>query len=512
MSKELLMAVDLGTSFIKAGVFDLVGNEIVVTKEPVKSEEPGPGQFIQRGEDLISAVLNCMKNASEALGDRSGNIAVIGFTGQMAGFMGVDRNWNDVTGWSCSLDTRYVPFAERQMKQYAEQFYNISGTNSPLFSSKYEWFRTEYPTEAQRIAKYLMISGYVIGKLGDISIDEAVIDGSLITWTGLADVCRRTWSPVLCKELHIPEELLPKIVESSDVAAHLSAEAAKATGLTSGIPLVSGAGDKIAGCVGTGNLLPGEMLFEAASFGAVSCMVKEFRSDKEARGFDLLNGSEEGTLFAHYYMPGSGITQNWYIRNFCRQTGESLDSAYDRLDKAILQIEPGSDGLFACGMFGGTVMPFNGDIRGAFIGHTWSHTPAHFYRALIESFAYSLSLSVSRINAMYPEYKDRKKIRMIGGGAASSVNAQIYADVLGIPIETLQAENPALWGACLLGGQGIHLIHDLTAYSKAHIKVCNRFEPDFVRTEKYVPLISRYKEFVEKLTPMCAQLQNKNHS
>ena len=105
---------------------------------------------------------------AERLGERAKNIAVIGFTGQMAGFMGVDKDWNDVTGWSCSLDTRYVPFAEEQNERFAELFYRISGTNSPLFSSKYAWFRHEFPREAERIAKYVMISGYVIGKLANL--------------------------------------------------------------------------------------------------------------------------------------------------------------------------------------------------------------------------------------------------------------------------------------------------------------------------------------------------------
>ena len=65
MNHNLLMAIDLGTSFIKAGVFDLDGTELVVTKEAVKSESPGPGQFIQHGNDLMDAVERCMKEAAE---------------------------------------------------------------------------------------------------------------------------------------------------------------------------------------------------------------------------------------------------------------------------------------------------------------------------------------------------------------------------------------------------------------------------------------------------------------
>lgn len=507
MNNSLLMAIDLGTSFIKAGVYDCDGNELAVTKEAVKSEQPGPGQFIQHGSDLMDAVERCMKAAAEQLKERAKDIAVIGFTGQMAGFMGVDREWNDVTGWSCSIDTRYVPYAEEQNALYAEDFYTISGTNSPLFSSKYAWFKNEFPEEAERIAKYLMISGYVIGKLGELPIEDAVIDGSLITWTGLADVKNRSWSEELCQKLGIDMTLLPRIVESSDVVAHLSAQAAARTDLPEGIPMVSGAGDKIAGCVGAANLHPGGMLFEAASFGAVSCITEDYVPDLEVRGYDMLNGSTRGSYCAHYYMPGSGITQEWFVSKFYQREGETLKEAYDRVDEEVAAIPPGCDGLFAVGMLGGTVMPFNGDLRGVFMGQTWSHTSAHFYRALIESFAFALKTAIERMNAMYPQYADRDCIRMIGGGAKSPVSAQIYADVLGIPIETLERTDPALWGGCLLGAKGIGLVDDLKACAEQHIKVRRRYEPDPDRRAVYDALQERYSRYIGILTPLCRELQ-----
>ncbi len=507
MSEKLLMAVDLGTSFIKAGIFDLNGTERASARAPVKSEQPAPGQFIQHGKDLTDAVIACLREAAGQLGEEAENIAVIGFTGQMAGFMGVDEEWNDITGWSCSLDTRYIPYAEEQMREFADDFYLISGTNSPLFSSKYAWFRNDYPEEAKKIAKYQMISGYVIGQLSDLPVKDAVIDGSLITWTGLADVKNRCWSEKLCSELNVDMSCLPRITESAEVVAYLSSGTAEKTGLPAGIPLVSGAGDKIAGCAGAANLTPGGLLFEDASYGAVSCRVTDYRPDQEVRGYDLLNGDTAGSLYAHYYMPGSGITREWYVGQFCQKDGESPDEAYRRIDGEAERIAPGSDGLFAIGMLGGTVMPFNGDLSGVFLGHTWTHTPAHFHRALIESFAYSLSLAIKRINAVYPEYADRDAVRMIGGGAKSAVTAQIYADVLGMAVETLERSDPALWGGCLFGAKGIGLIDDLNAWSEAHIAVKHRYEPDPARHRIYGQLEERYSRFTGLLTPLCREIK-----
>ena len=129
------------------------------------------------------------------------------------------------------------------MEKLSDEFLSISGTNSPLFSTKYEWFKNDFPGEADRIAKYLMISGYVIGKLGEVPIEEAVMDGSFLAWTGLADIKNRSWSETICKKLEIPQGFLPRISQSNEIVGRLSQKAAEAAGLRSGIALVSGAGD-----------------------------------------------------------------------------------------------------------------------------------------------------------------------------------------------------------------------------------------------------------------------------
>ena len=51
-------------------------------------------------------------------------------------------------------------------------------------AGKVEWFKNEFPGEAEKIAKYMMISGYIIGRLSDIPIEEAAIDQTYIQWNG----------------------------------------------------------------------------------------------------------------------------------------------------------------------------------------------------------------------------------------------------------------------------------------------------------------------------------------
>ena len=106
----------------------------------------------RRGDDLVTSAVSCMKKVCDELGDRAKNIAAIAFTGQMSGFMGVDHEWNDITTWSCSLDSRYMPYAQRQMKELKREFLQTSGTNAPQMAPKFEWFKDVYKRQSRDTA------------------------------------------------------------------------------------------------------------------------------------------------------------------------------------------------------------------------------------------------------------------------------------------------------------------------------------------------------------------------
>lgn len=506
MNNILLMSIDLGTSFVKAGIYNTKGNCIALVSEPVSDERPRPGVFIQHGEELFESVVRCIKKATLSIDDRVKDIEAMAFTGQMAGFMGVDKDWKDITTWSCSLDTRYVPYADRQMKKYSADFLNISGTNSPLMAPKYEWFMTEFPDESKKIAKYMMISSYIIGRLGNLPIEEAVIDRSFITWTGLADIVNCEWSEKLCDNFGLDRKYLPRIVKSNDICAKLSKEMADETGLRAGIPLVSGAGDKVAGNVGAGILESGEMIFEAASYGAVSCMIDEYKPNHQTNYYDAIASAIDGKLYAHHYIPGSGITLDWFINNFINLSGIDKGKAFNELDKKVEQLPIGSDGVMAIGLLGGSAMPFDGALRGSWMGYTWSHKPEHFYRALLESFSYDLAITMDSISKMYPEYA-LDEVKIIGGGAKSKVWTQMLADVTGKTFQKLNRDDTALWGAAILAGTGIGVFNDIKKISKQYIDICDTYEPDEKRHDNYQKYKDLYYDFTKEFHSYYVKLE-----
>ena len=265
MNGILLLTVDLGTTFIKTSAYNQSGLVIAQSSAKVKSKCSSPREFTQNGEDIFNSVINCLDDTVQQLGNLAKQVEAIAFTGQMSGFMGVDKHWSDITTWLCSMDSRYIPYAEQQIKHLGNKSLEFCGTNAPQMAPKCEWFKTEFKEQFARVAKCLMISGYIMGKLSDIPIKDAVIDKTYIHWTGLADVRKATWSDELCNAVGINNDLLPNIVSSNKICAGLSKKAAESIGLKSEFPLVSGAGDKIAGYTGSGVVDNGDTILEASS-------------------------------------------------------------------------------------------------------------------------------------------------------------------------------------------------------------------------------------------------------
>lgn len=487
--RQYLMAVDLGTSYIKAGIYTEKGKCLSIAQKEVAVEKAGQGSYIQRGDMILGRVLECIRNSILGFPGTPGEIEAVAFTGQMAGFMGVDEKWNDITSWSCSLDIRYLPYARKLIENYGDLIEKKSGTCAPLMLPKIQWFRNEFPQEAQKISKYIMVSSYILGKMGECDIEQAVIDDSLIGWTGLGDIRKRDWSSELCSLFEIDSHQLACVTAPDTVCGYLSAYMATQTGLLQGTPLIIGAGDKVAGCVGNEVTHPGDMIFEAASYGGFSCLVPDFRQSQGGYydGICCMDG-----ILAHKYIPGSGITLNWFLEQISGFRGKR---GFSKMDEKAAALEPGCQGLMAIGLLGGSAMPFDSAVRGMWMGFDWSHRQEHFYRSLLESYTFDLALTIDSIEKSYQEIKS-DYIVMTGGGARSRLWAQMIADVTGKKVLRRNGNDDSLWGTAVIAQKALG-IKGKKRQSNWKVESC--YEPSQGMQSVYAPLKKRYGTYRQEL-------------
>ena len=510
MEASYLIGVDVGVSFVKAGVYAADGSCLATVQNVSPGEYPEPGVFIQSNADYLDAVTKTLRETVEKAGIDRSRVEAVGISGAMGGATGVDKDWNVVLDWSIISDTRYYPYVTRMKEKAGEQILRLSGTNFPIFGPKLLWWKHDFASSYNKVRKFMFLGGYLIGTLCELSIEDAFVDRTFLQISSLADIAADRWSDELCRAFGIEASLLPRIVDSHTVVGKLSPKYTDACGLAAGTPFVAGAGDKPAGSIGAGLVEPGILVDESASFAALSLCVDTYAPDLEYKTLENMPSPIKGHYFPWFYLIGSGVTHAWFKDNFAGELqlkGEpDRVSAFQRLDEEASAIPPGSEGLLALGLLGGRGFPSDPDIRGMWLGHTWSHKRAHFYRALLESFAYEYACVLNVMKKTYPDIS-LDEVRIIGGGARSDLWNQIKSDVMGLKYVKLSRDDFALLGDIIIAGHAVGVYKDMKMACRQFVEETEDFTPQAENHRIYKDYVRYYSDVFDKVRGMFQDLQ-----
>jgi xylulokinase len=198
MAQNYLIGVDLGTSVIKATLFDLEGNAVAHAARTTTLHQPQPGIAEQNPDEFVAKTLDLIAEVVEKSGAGPTDVAAIGFDGQMGGLMGIDRHWNPVTPWYPStLDSRYQPYSRRERTSHGNRVFELAGA-AVLGAPRMAWWQDQHPDiYGRKIDKVMILANYVAGRLAGLTADDAFVDPSYLTWLGMADTRQRT-GPTSC--------------------------------------------------------------------------------------------------------------------------------------------------------------------------------------------------------------------------------------------------------------------------------------------------------------------------
>jgi xylulokinase len=510
MSQTYLIGVDLGTSVVKATLFATDGVALADATRATALHQPAPGIAEQRGEDFVRATLETLREVVEKGGVEPGAVAAIAFAGQMAGAIGIDENWNAVTPWYPSaLDNRYLPYVEQMVEAAGQRLVALNGS-LPFMAPRMLWWRERDPAIFRRIRKVLILANYVAGQLAGLSAADAFVDPSYLTWIGLSDTAQRAWSDELIELTGLPPDLLPRIVPATTIVGGLSAPAAAACGLASGTPLVAGAGDQVASCLGAGLVRSGQLVDVAGTFPVLATCLDRFFADTRFGMLQPLAGPiSHDHWYPMMYISGGGLTHRWFRDQFAGDVQAEAEargtSPYQVLDEQAAKVPPGAEGLLFVPHLVGRACPPDPDTRGAWIGFTFTHTRPHFYRAVLESIAYDFAQALGVVRSYLPD-APFCEVRVIGGGAKSKLWNQIKADVLGLPYLRLQREDLAALGCAIMAGHAAGIFPDMAATAARFSPTTSRCEPRQAFTEHYRPYVTAYEQAFDPLRGLFAQL------
>lgn len=494
MKGAYLCGVDVGTSGTKAVLIRDDGAVVAEAFEASHLIQPGPGRVEQDLEEMVEETARAVGRCVQQSGVAAAQIDAVSFDGQMAGVALIDRAWRPLAPYDSWLDTRCASYVA-MMRPYAERIMALTG-GPPSYNHgpKILWWKHEHPDVFARVDKFVMPAVYVAGKLAGLRGDDAYIDPTYLHFSCLSDTQASRWAEELLNRFEIPEAKLPRIVEPWQVVGRLTRDGAASLGLMEGMPVVAGAGDQAAAMLGAGILRPGMVYDAAGTASTFAPCVPRFSPDTR---YQTLLGARlvpAGLWYVIGYINGGGLTLRWF-RDLLRAAGDEHAWDYAGLDAKAASVPPGSDGLIFVPHLGARVCPNQPDLRGGWLGLTWSHGIPHLYRALLESVAFEYAIYLSIACELVPETAF-EEVRVVGGGARSAFWNQIKADVLNLRYVRLNRTEAAALGAAILAGYGVGIFDDWQQAANRFTWPQMRIEPDPEKTAFYQPSVAFYGNIV----------------
>jgi xylulokinase len=442
---SLVLGIDSSTTATKAILVDEAGTVVATASSSYDYETPQPLWAEQSPSLWWDGAIESMRSVLDQSGQAPGDIDAVGLTGQMHGSVLLDAEgevirptilWNDQrTAAECDEIRRRVG---------RERLISITGNDAltGFTAPKLLWVQAHEPENWAKVRHVLLPKDFVRHRLtGEYAVDVA--DGS---GTVLFDLRARTWSPAMLEALEIDPSILPATYEGPNTTGTVTAEAAEATGLAPGTPLVAGGGDQSANAVGVGAVSPGIVALSLGTSGVVFAATDGPTVEGEGRVHAFCHA-----VPGRWHMMGVMLSAAGSLRWF-RDT-VAPERSFDELLSGASEVPAGSDGLLFLPYLTGERTPHPDPLaRGAFVGLTVRHELRHMTRAVIEGVAFGLRDGLDLM--VGAGVTKPAQIRASGGGTRSGLWRQILADVLDAEIAVVGTEEGAAYGAALLAGVG----------------------------------------------------------
>ena len=358
-----------------------------------------------------------------------------------------------------------------------EDVVRISGSRvmTGHFPPIFHLVRTRDPRALERARWILLAKDYLrfllTGQIGTELCDA--------TGTNLIAMPEQDWSADICSLLQVPRHKLPEIGRSSKLAGHVTLEAAGATGLEPGTPVVYGGGDSHCALVGLGVIGSGEA---GLLLGSNSTLRASF--DGPIKPLQQMVWVQQHVAPGSFTVSASSMAGSsvlsWF-RGVCFEDEPKSAAAYRHLESLATSAPAGCDGLlFHPYLFGERSPFYNPEARGAFLGIRHWHGKEHLVRSVMEGVAFSIANCMDAVQAVAHTRGARVNLLRTGksGGSQLSVWRQIITDALDHDLEVAEVEEPGCLGAALLAGVGVGLYEDLISAIQQTVQLTTRSSPE----------------------------------
>ncbi len=358
-------------------------------------------------------------------------------------------------------------------------------TRDPIW--RYKWVENNEPEVFKKVHAWLDVGDYLTSRCTGRIVRTP--DTAFATFLYDTRKGKQGWNKGLVDMYGVHPEHLPPIVESTDLVGGLTEKASRELGLKAGTPVFGGGGDATFIGVGAGSTSPGDTHIYIGTSGWVSTFLDHQKVDLSSLITTLIS-AKRGCFNYHGELETAGKCFEWVMDHLALDeigiflqhsvVTDNIESKYknlyDYLSLEVDKVPPGANGVIFTPWLHGSRCPFEDQAAGGiFFNVRLKNGKRDMIRAVLEGICYHLRWILERESR---KVKTSNPIRFVGGGSLSSVTCQMFADITGRTIETVEgAQEVGAAGAAIVVAAGI-LGVDALEFAKQLVKKKDTYVPN----------------------------------
>ncbi len=497
---------------MRALLFDHQGKLVAKARVPIQSYfSTAPGWAEQQPEVFWEALCKSCHILWEMPTAQKDRIAGVALTTQRGTVINIDRSCKPLRPAVIWLDKRRTE-GLKPIGGLWGLLFKVAGMSKTAAYLQAEteanWIANNQPEIWDKTYKYIYLSGYLTYLLTGRVADSIGCQVGYIPF----DYKRMQWSKKFdwkWQAAPVRKDMLPELIQPSEMIGEISNQASMATGIPAGIPLIAAASDKACEVIGTGCL--------QSSIGCLSYGTAATINTLHHRYIEVIPlippypaavpgaYSLEVQIFRGFWMVSWFKQEFGHVEsNIAKQRGIEPESLFDEL---VSSVPPGSDGLMLQPYWSPGLKVPGPEAKGAIIGFSDVHSRAHLYRSILEGLAYAL-----REGAQRTEQRSRvpiRELRVAGGGSQSNAALQLTADIFGLPASRSHVYEASGLGAAIDAAIGVKLYPSFEAAISEMTHLGDTFEPDQTTHQIYDELFNRvYLKMYKYLQPFYEEINS----